>query len=294
MKPYGLILFLLIAAAGCNSSAKKSPDSLPASPPEVDLSADADFDLFEEELTQKQLAVSDPLESFNRTMFGFNDIFYFWIAKPVVQTYENTVPKPARVGIGNFFENLTTPARFVNCLLQGKGDLAGRELHRFGINTTAGVLGFGAPALDRYGLEPAKEDLGQTLAVHGLGDGFYLVWPLFGPSTLRDSVGAAGDAFLNPVRYVKPTEASIGISVTDAVNEGSFHTGEYEAFKAAAIDPYIAMRTAYIQYRKQLILNRSADPDPFGPQNIVAPSKVAEYTPPRISTADNQTVEAIK
>ena len=106
---------------------------------------------------------------------------------------------------GNFFENLTTPARFVNCLLQGKGPEADRELRRFGINTTAGVLGFGDPAYDRWGLKPAEEDLGQTLAVYGLGDGFYVVWPLFGPSTLRDSVGMVGDSFLNPVRYVEPT-----------------------------------------------------------------------------------------
>jgi phospholipid-binding lipoprotein MlaA len=186
-------------------------------------------------------------------MFGINDKFYFWVAKPVVQTYEKIMPRPARVCIGNFFENLTTPARFVNCLIQGKGPEADRELRRFGINTTAGVLGFSDPARDRCHLAPANEDLGQTLAVHGFGDGFYIVWPVFGPSTLRDSVGMVGDAFLNPVRYVKPTEASIGISVADATNDGSFHIGEYEAFKSAAVDPYVAMRGAYIQYRSKQI-----------------------------------------
>ena len=166
---------------------------------------------------------------------------------------KSVVPKPVRIGMGNFFENLTTPARFVNCLFQGKGPEADRELRRFGINTTAGVLGFGDPARDRWHLAPAKEDLGQTLAVHGFGDGFYLVWPIFGPSTLRDSVGMVGDAFLNPVRYVKPVEASIGISAVDVTNDGSFHIGEYEAFKSAAVDPYVAMRGAYIQYRGKQI-----------------------------------------
>jgi phospholipid-binding lipoprotein MlaA len=155
--------------------------------------------------------------------------------------------------IGNFFKNLTTPARFVNCLFQGKGPEADRELRRFGINTTAGVLGFGDPAHDRWGLEPAQEDLGQTLAVYGFGDGFYVVWPLLGPSTLRDSVGMVGDAFLNPVRYVKPAETSIGISAVDATNKGSFHIGEYEVFKSAAVEPYVAMRGAYIQYRSKQI-----------------------------------------
>ena len=189
----------------------------------------------------------------NRVMFGFNDVLYFWVVKPVMQAYAGVVPKPARIGIGNFFHNVTTPARLVNCLLQGKGPEAGSELRRFAINTTAGVLGFGDPARDRWELEPAEEDLGQTLAVYGLGDGFYVVWPLLGPSTLRDSVGMVGDQFLNPVRYVKPAEASIGISAADAANDGSFHIGEYEAFKSAAVDPYVAMREAYVQYRSKQI-----------------------------------------
>ena len=253
MRCYFLIMILLVTGAGCASSARKTPNLPEASPVDVNSPGDAAFDEFETELSQRQVAVADPIEPWNRTMFGINDIFYFWVAKPVMQTYEKIVPRPARVCIGNFFENLTTPARFVNCLFQGKGSEADRELCRFGINTTAGVLGFGDPAHDRWGLEPAQEDLGQTLAVYGFGDGFYVVWPLLGPSTLRDSVGMVGDAFLNPVRYVKPAEASIGISAVDATNKGSFHIGEYEVFKSAAVEPYVAMRGAYIQYRSKQI-----------------------------------------
>ncbi len=215
--------------------------------------ADEDFDLLEEELAEQVIEIADPLEPLNRLMHGVNDILYFWVAKPCAQVCKDVVPKPARIGIRNFFHNLTTPIRLANCLLQGKGDSAGTELHRFLVNTTSGVLGFGDPARDRLGLKPAEEDLGQTLAVYGLGDGFYLVWPLLGPSTLRDSVGFAGDQFLNPTRYVEPVEASIGISASKTVNEGSFHIGEYEAFKSAAVDPYVAMREAYIQYRNKQI-----------------------------------------
>ena len=91
------------------------------------------------------------------------------------------------------------------------------------------------------------------MAVYGFGNGFYIVWPLLGPSTCRDSIGMAGDAFLNPVRYVRPVEASIGISVFSTTNDGSFHIGEYESFKSAALNPYIAMRDAYIQYRNKQI-----------------------------------------
>lgn len=215
--------------------------------------AEDDFDLLEEEFAEQMVEVADPLEGLNRIMFGINDILYFWVAKPVAQVYEGVVPEPVRIGIRNFFHNLTTPARFVNCHLQGKVDSADIELKRFLINTTSGILGFGDPARDKMGLEPVEEDLGQTLAVHGFGNGFYMVLPFLGPSTLRDSLGLVGDQFLNPVRYVEPWEVSIGVSGTKAVNEGSFYIGEYETFKSSAVDPYVAMRQAYIQYRTKQI-----------------------------------------
>ena len=214
---------------------------------------DEDFDFLEEELAEQMAEVADPLEPLNRIMFNVNDILYFWVAKPCAQVCKEVVPEPARIGVRNFFHNLATPIRFVNCLLQGKCDSAGTELHRFLVNTTSGVLGFGDPARDKLGLEPVEEDLGQTLAIYDLGDGFYIVWPLLGPSTLRDSAGFVGDQFLNPIRYVEPPEASIGISTGNMTNESSFHIGEYEAFKSAAVDPYVAMRGAYIQYRNKQI-----------------------------------------
>ncbi|MHC4734358.1 MAG: MlaA family lipoprotein [Planctomycetota bacterium] len=222
-------------------------DNLDATP------ANDEFDLLEEELIEERVEIADPLEPLNRTMYGLNDILYFWVLKPCALTCEQVIPEPARIGISNFFQNLTTPVRFVNCLLQGKGDAAGTEFNRFVINTTAGVLGFGDPARDEHGLEPAEEDLGQTLAVFGLDNGFYIVWPLLGPSTTRDSVGMVGDLFLYPVFYVEHTETAIGISSVKYVNESSFHIGEYEAFKSEALDPYVAMRDIYIQYRNKQI-----------------------------------------
>jgi phospholipid-binding lipoprotein MlaA len=217
------------------------------------MSSEDEFDLLEDELAGQTVEVPDPLEPINRLMFGINEVLYFWVAKPCANVCKAVVPKPARIGIRNFFQNISTPARYVNCLLQGKGDSADIELRRFLVNSTVGVLGFGDPAKDRYGLEPVEEDLGQTLAVHGMGDGFYIVWPIFGPSTLRDSIGMAGDSFLNPVRYVEPWETSAYISGARVVNEGSFHIGEYEDFKAASLEPYIAMRQGYIQYRNKKI-----------------------------------------
>jgi phospholipid-binding lipoprotein MlaA len=253
-----LLLFILLAFTVTGCAASRNTSSVQTSADQQqkidDPNAfDDDFALLEEELDEERIEVADPLEPVNRIMFGFNDILYFWVAKPVLQVYTGVMPEPGRIGIRNFFNNASTPARLVNCLLQGKNDAANTELRRFAINTTEGILGFGDPALDQHGLKPVREDMGQTLAVYGLGDGFYIVWPFLGPSTARDSVGMAGDQFLNPFRYVDPREVSIGISIVKGVNAGSFQIGTYEEFKEAAFEPYIAMREFYIQYRRKQI-----------------------------------------
>jgi len=253
---FTLLIFLFIVPSsmisGCASSAKNAP-SVSINSNSAGTNADDDFALLEEEYAGQMVEVPDPLEPFNRIMFNVNDALYFWIVKPVSQVYGGVIPEPARICIRNFFSNLTTPARLVNCLLQGKGKGADTELRRFAINTTCGVLGFGDPALDQYGLEPVPEDLGQTLAVYGLGDGFYIVLPLLGPSNARDSVGRLGDWFLNPVSYVEPTKAAYGITAVRFTNQMSLNIGEYETFKSMTVEPYIAMRKTYAQYRARQI-----------------------------------------
>lgn len=97
------------------------------------------------------------------------------------------------------------------------------------------------------------EDLGQTLGSYNIGDGFYLVLPVLGPSTLRDTLGSVGDMFITPVTYVNPWELHWGMRGVDTVNSTSFKIGEYEALKDAALDPYVAMRNAYIQGRRAKI-----------------------------------------
>ena len=251
---------LAVVTAGCAVSEKTPPiesrnsefgirNSVESGRPP----ADDDFELLEDELAEQMADVADPLEPWNRIMYHVNDVLYFWVVKPCAQVCEGVLPEPARIGIRNFFNNLGTPIRLANCLLQGKGDSADREFHRFVVNTTSGIMGFGDPARDKLGLEPVDEDLGQTLATYGLGNGFYVVWPLLGPSTLRDTVGFVGDQFLNPTRYVEPWEVSMGISAGKMTNEYSFRIGEYESFKSAALDPYVAMREVYIQYRDKQI-----------------------------------------
>lgn len=203
--------------------------------------------------------VADPLVGLNRTMFVFNDKLYFWVLKPVAKGYRVVVPTPARISIKNFFFNLLAPVRLVNCLLQGKGKAAGGELGRLFINTTVGMLGFYDPAKIYPELNPPREDFGQTLGHYGIGNGFFIVWPFLGPSTLRDTVGAVGDWALNPVSFMQLVNVDAGTltsSTTNVVafsvrtvNEASLRIGDYEMLKNAALDPYEAFRDAYIQYR---------------------------------------------
>lgn len=250
-----------IAIAGCATTPKSDSPSVAGGAVQSD-SVDgtdsdfAEFDAFEEEFSSKAVTMADPLESWNRLMFNTNDVLYFWVLKPVGQGYKAVVPEPGRVGIRNVFQHITTPVRLVNCLLQGKFHSAGNEVNRFVINTTWGVLGIWDPALEKGKIQPADEDLGQTLAVYGLGDGCYLVWPVFGPSTLRDSAGMAGDYFLNPTVYIEDSKARVAVSAVNIINKTSFRIGEYEHFKAASVDPYVAMREVYIQYRNKQIQDK--------------------------------------
>jgi phospholipid-binding lipoprotein MlaA len=198
----------------------------------------------------------DPLERMNRAFFQFNDKLYFWFLKPVSQVYGTFIPPGLRTCIRNGFDNLRFPTRFVNNVLQGKFKAAGIETGRFVINSTLGFAGFFEIAARDFDLSPpADEDTGQTLGFYGLKPGFYMVWPVFGPSTVRDSFGLAGDGFLNPLYWI-PGELWLGAAIRGGiiVNNTSLRIGDYEDFKKAALDPYVSMRQAYLQYRENDIL----------------------------------------
>ncbi len=197
--------------------------------------------------------IADPLYYWNLSMYHFNDRLYFWFMKPVAQGYKAVTPEGVRIAVSNFFQNVTTPIRFVGNLLQFRLKNAGNELVRFITNSTQGLGGFMDVAKSHYGIEGHDEDIGQALGSYGIGHGFYVVWPFFGPSSLRDSIGLAGDTLLNPVTYINPLETSVGLRVYDRVNEKTFHIGDYESMKESAIDPYVSLRNAYLQYRKKQV-----------------------------------------
>ncbi|HEU5360362.1 MAG TPA: VacJ family lipoprotein [Candidatus Deferrimicrobiaceae bacterium] len=231
-----------------------TPETAPAENPPPD-SFERETDSGEEPFEEAAPApsIADPLEPLNRALFVVNDKAYFWVLKPVARGYRAVVPEGIRLSVRNFFSNIGMPVRFVNNLLQGKIKNSGVELLRFAINTTAGIGGLFDPAKNEFHIEPRNEDLGQTFGKYGLGHGIYLVLPLLGPSSLRDGVGRAGDSFLDPVSYVGDTEVLIGARVFKVENEISLKIGEYEDLKQSAIDPYVAFRDAYIQYRAKKV-----------------------------------------
>ncbi len=201
--------------------------------------------------------IPDPLIAWNYKWFLFNDKFYTYLWEPLAEGYGYVVPEVARKGVRNFFSNLTTPIRLVNCMLQGKWDDAGNESARFLINTTLGVVGFGDPALEDYG-PPKDEDFGQTLGYWGFNDGFFLTLPFIGPSSLRDGIGFVADGYLHPVSYIdgKPhrtTMTKIAIRAYEKFNETSFQIGEYDKLRGMALDPYIAIRNIYFHTRHKKI-----------------------------------------
>lgn len=218
----------------------------------------------EEYLEEEEMeTLADPLKPFNRVMFDFNDKLYFYLLKPVAQVYEAVLPEPVRLSIRNFVSNITTPVRLLNCILQGKVEKAGIEFSRFMVNTVAGGLGFFDLAKKYNNLEKQDEDFGQTLGFYGMKEGFYIVWPFFGPSTVRDTLGSVGDFFSDPFVYVNPTtdigiakinsDIHSGITTTQRVNETSLTLGTYEEFKESSIDPYVSMRSAYFEMRRKKI-----------------------------------------
>ncbi len=202
-------------------------------------------------------SIADPLEPWNRFWFGFNDILYLYVAKPAYEAWEFVTPKALRTGLSNFWHNLCFPMRFVNNLLQLRFLEAGVEFGRFVINTTAGLGGFADVARREKTIVPVHpegEDFGQTLGRWGIPHGIYLVWPFYGPSSVRETFGRAGDYFSYPAfaaSYLVSWEwyVTSGIQVGFFFNDLDTVLPTYIALKDASVDPYIMMREAYIRHR---------------------------------------------
>lgn len=198
--------------------------------------------------------VDDPWEAFNTKIFAFNLNVDRYVFRPMATGYAWILPDPVEEAIGNAFHNVRFVGRVVNNLLQGKGKGAGIELARFVINSTLGVAGLFDVAQAGFGLDaPDDEDTGQTLAVHGVKPGPYLVLPLLPPTTVRGGVGFIGDLALDPLNYVLPFSSQIATRGTENVNDRSLNLERFQGAEEATLDLYAAVRDAYLQKRAQAI-----------------------------------------
>jgi phospholipid-binding lipoprotein MlaA len=197
---------------------------------------------------------SDPWESFNEKMFWFNrEVLDRYILKPVATAWDFLLPDQFQRGIHNAFDNLAVVRRVVNNALQLKFTGTAKELARFTINSTVGLVGFFDVAKDGFGIEQSDEDTGQTFGVWGMGPGPYLVLPFLPPLTVRDGIGYALDLAMTPYTYFIPWYASIGGHATDIVNERSLNLDRFERVAETTIDLYSAVRNAYLQRRAAAI-----------------------------------------
>lgn len=226
---------------------------------------------------------NDPLEPFNRAMYRFNTKVDTYFLKPVAKGYRAVVPTPARQGVSNFFSNLREPMVMVNDALQGKFKHAASDLGRFLTNSTLGVFGLFDVA-SRLGLQKRNEDFGQTLAVWGVAEGPYLVLPFFGPSGLRDGVGLAGDYYLYAPTHMEQTSVSWKVFSLDTLDARTRYLDAGDIlYEAAGDDPYVFVREAYRQRRRNLIHDGAAptavDPSIFE-EDPPAPAKPAQPPSP--------------
>ncbi len=220
-----------------------------------------DTEEFEAEFEAEEINnVSDPLSGYNRAMTSFNDKVITYALNPVSEAYAYVIPRPFRLGVSNFIHNINFPIRLVNNLLQLKFQNSSDEIERFIINTTVGLGGLMDPAKNHMEtpILPHNEDFGQTLGHYGIGSGFHIVLPFFGPSNARDTIGITVDGYLSPLVNVRGLEhykipnnlgQSIAIITLHFINKNSLHLGEYESIKKDAIDLYPFLRDIYEQKR---------------------------------------------
>lgn len=201
--------------------------------------------------------VYDPIEPINRAIFSFNNVADKIVLEPIAKGYKK-LPSPVQSGISNFLSNLRAPLVIVNQFLQGQGENALQTSGRFIVNSTVGIFGL-IDVADKIGLEEKEEDFGQTLATWGVGDGFYIVLPLFGPSNLRDTTGMLMTMVTDPINAYAVSEGEAWLvpmrTAANAVDQRSKIIDEVNALRDNSVDYYAAVRSSYYQNRKAAIAN---------------------------------------
>lgn len=206
---------------------------------------------------------ADPLEPVNRAVFKFNDTADRYVLRPVAKGYVYITPQFARTGISNFFNNLEEPRTIVNDLFQLKLKQSVADTGRFMLNTTAGLAGFMDVATG-VGLERHDEDFGQTLGYWGVGEGWFLMLPLLGPSDNRDLVGTVVDIPTNPAWYLDGDHdwLKYSLSAVNVVNTRANLLGT-DSLMDQQLDKYLFLRTAYLQRRQFEVYDGNPPPENY-------------------------------
>ena len=269
LKPHGwLALVLLVLCAGCATASK--PEPLEVAPAAAESRQTESSTLPDTALQIEPTVVdtadlqdgdpqySDPLIGMNRAIFAFNDVAYRYALIPAAKAYRAVLPQAVRTSISRLFANLREPISMLNHLLQWEPANSGRNLARFGLNSTVGLLGLFDPAQAWFDLQPTPTGFGETLEEYGAGYGVYLVVPILGPSDLRGGSGALVDAFSHPLPYVVENPEATAALVFDGFQSFTPQAERYQQLRAETDDPYIFFRNFHLQN----LLRDAAYPEP--------------------------------
>ena len=219
----------------------------------------------------------DPWEKFNRQIHRFNNAVDRTVARPLARAYVAAVPRPVRLGVGNFFDNLRQPLTMVNQLLQGRPRDATQTFGRFVVNSTLGIGGLFDPASDLK-MKRRSEDFGQTLGTWGWRRSRYIELPFFGPRTVRDVLGMAGDMPLSPVRQIEDDKTRIFLQGLNLVDTRA-QLLSLDSLREGAVDDYALVRDSWLQRRNYQIESHRT---PQQPSESELPEYLQDETDPTV------------
>ena len=229
--------------------------------------------LFITNISTNANATDECFENLSRPIFKFNLAFDDIVLEPIAIGYSK-LPKPIKIGTNNFTSNISTLLSIPNNLLQGNLNQLGQSIGSFLINTSVGIFGIFNPA-EKLGLNPHKEDVGQTLGSYGLGSGCYFVLPVLGPTTVRDSIGLLADSFIDPFAHITIREKELfsisgndldyfSVKGTAAIDFRSNNITNFDNLEKNSLDLYSSMKSVYLQDRENKISNSSGNQDDWG------------------------------
>ncbi|MFM2119211.1 MAG: hypothetical protein RL722_679 [Pseudomonadota bacterium] len=225
----------------------------------------------------------DPLEKVNRKVFAFNDALDDTVLRPAAEAYQAAVPRLVRTGLNNFFGNVKDAWSAVNLALQGRIGEAGQDMLRFSTNTVFGIYGL-LDIASEMGLEKHNEDFGMTLGRWGFAAGPYIVWPVLGSSTVRDSIGLPVDMMAAPDPFIDDIKFRNTLTATRIVSTRANLLKATRVLDDIALDRYSFVRDAYLQRRRSLIYN-GEPPDAGGERYDLPEGSSPPVAPPNVAPA---------